>query len=50
MTVEAFYIIRVFQPLLKRKMVDARLSEGRWTIRYGLDSIYLDLSNEVKRG
>ena len=47
MTVESFYIIRVFQPIVLGKIADARLERGRWTIRYKGNRDYQDLSGEL---
>ena len=48
MTVEAFYIIRIFQPLLDHKVIDAKLVSGRWAVKYGKYGFYYDLSSELK--
>ena len=50
MSVESFYIIRVFQPMVSDKIADARLEFGRWTIRYEDNGYFQDLSGELQRG
>jgi len=47
-TVEAFHIIRIFQPLLSRKIFSAALASGRWKIQYRNSGVWLDLSTQLK--
>ena len=49
LSVESFYIIRVFQPLLNRKIIAACVCGGRWKIQYCGDWNYFDLSEQLKK-